>query len=202
MVLYSLRTLACVPGLHAIVLVVASDQLARAKDLLAQSGPWSVPIELCAGGAARQDSVAAGLMRVDAAAEFVIVHDAARPFVSLACIQACLEAAAASGAAIAAMPARDTIKLVGANGAVEQTLDRTAIWLAQTPQVFRTTLLRQAYELTSRDADVATDDAALVERLGATVRVVPGEWANQKITTPQDLEWAEWYVRSQSSAAE
>ena len=100
------------------------------------------------------------------------------------------------------MPARDTIKLVGANGAVEQTLDRDAIWLAQTPQVFRTALLRQAYELTSRDADVATDDAALVERLGATVRVVPGEWANQKITTPQDLEWAEWYVRSQSSAAE
>jgi 2-C-methyl-D-erythritol 4-phosphate cytidylyltransferase len=196
MVVYALRTLAAVPEVRSIVLVVAADQSERAADVLHKHGPLPVPIHLAHGGAERQDSVAAGLMRADPSADLVIVHDAARPFVSLGCVMACIEAAARGGAAIAALPARDTVKLVSTEGIVTDTLDRRTIWLAQTPQVFRASLLRQAYERARRDVYVGTDDAALVERIGGVIRVVPGEWANQKITTQADLDWAEWYLRN------
>jgi len=156
-------------------------------------------MEVVQGGAERQDSVAAGLARVDAAADLVIVHDAARPFVSLACLTACVEAAAAGGAAIVAVPAHDTVKRVDASGVIVDTPDRRTIWLAQTPQVFRFALLRRAYEQAQHDGFVGTDDASLVERLGAPVRVVPGEPRNRKITTPDDLLWAESHLRAQAA---
>jgi 2-C-methyl-D-erythritol 4-phosphate cytidylyltransferase len=196
MVLYALRTLVELPDLLSVVLVVGSGQEERAADMLQHYGPWPVPVRLARGGAERQDSVAAGLALVDIGAELVAVHDAARPFVSLSAVQACLDAAARTGAAILAIPARDTVKLVGADHSITRTIDRHTIWLAQTPQVFRSHLLRQAYEQARRDGHLATDDAALVERLGVSVCVVSGEPANQKITTPDDLRWAEWILQS------
>jgi len=195
MAVYSLRTLSTVPGVRSIVLVIGTGCEGPAARMLSSCGPWPVPVHLTEGGAERQDSVAAGLARVDAAAELIIVHDAARPFVSIACVRICVEAAATSGAAIVAMPARDTVKIASPDGAVIHTLDRRTVWLAQTPQVFRAALLRRAHEEAQRERYVATDDAALVERLGVTVHVVPGEAANQKITTPADLRWAEWHLR-------
>lgn len=197
MAVHSLRTLSGLPGLASIVLVITAAHHEKATEMLSQYGPWSVSIHLTAGGTERQDSVAAGLATVDAGADLVIVHDAARPFVSFACLTACVDAATASGAAIAAVPVRDTVKIVDANATIAQTLDRQSIWLAQTPQVFRASLLRQAYERARRDGYLATDDAMLVERMGATVRIVPSESTNQKITTPDDLRWAEWYLQSE-----
>ena len=197
MAVYSLRTLSSVSDVAAITLVVAADHIETATSIVHQHGPWPRPIRLTPGGAERQDSVAAGLSLVDPAAEVVIVHDAARPFASASCVQACIDAALSTGAAIVAVPARDTIKVVDPQAVVRQTLDRRNIWLAQTPQVFRAVLLRQAYERAQRDGYIGTDDAALVERVGGTVRVVPGDWANRKITTPDDLHWAEWYLRTQ-----
>ncbi len=194
MLTYALRTLAELPQILSMVLVVGADQLDRAESVLAGFGPWPVPIHVAMGGAERQDSVASGLARTDPAADLILVHDAARPFVSLRSVVGCVEAAAMTGAAIVAVPAHDTIKSVDADGLVGETLDRRTIWLAQTPQTFRADLLRQAYAQAERDGYTATDDAMLVERLGARVRVVPGEAANRKITTPEDLQWAEWYV--------
>ncbi len=194
MLTYALRTLGRLPQMLSMVLVVGADHLARAESVLARSGPWPVPIRLAVGGAERQDSVASGLSYTDAAADLIVIHDAARPFVSLQGVTACVEAAEETGAAIVAIPAHDTIKFVGADHLVAGTLDRRTIWLAQTPQAFRADLLRQAYAQAERDGYTATDDATLVERLGARVRVVAGEVTNRKITTPEDLRWAEWYA--------
>ncbi len=196
MAIYCLRTLATVSGLCSIILVVGPDQEAAAADVLQRYGPWPVPIRPTRGGAERQDSVAAGLALIDGVAELVLVHDAARPFVSRSCVEACIEAAAGTGAAIVAVPSPDTVKRVNDSEAIVETLDRHTIWLAQTPQVFRTALLRQAHERARQDGVSATDDAMLVERLGTTVHVVPGEPTNRKLTTPDDLRWAEWYVQS------
>ena len=196
MVIYSLRTLGAVDGLTSMVLVVAADYYDEATALRARYGPWPVPISVARGGTERQDSVAAGLALLDAGTDLVIVHDAARPFVSPACISSCVRAAHEAGAAIVALPARDTVKVVADDGTIVRTLDRQTIWLAQTPQVFQVAVLQEAYARARRDGYLATDDAALVERLGRTVRVVSGEPANRKITTPDDLRWAESYVRT------
>jgi 2-C-methyl-D-erythritol 4-phosphate cytidylyltransferase len=197
MAIYSIRTLVKLRDLISIVLVIGADQQKRAASIVTDFGPWLVPVHLARGGAERQDSVAAGLAMVDPAADLVLVHDAARPFVSLHCIQACVETAAHNGAAIIAVPAHDTIKVVDARNDIVETLDRRTIWLAQTPQVFRADLLRRAYAQACADGYTATDDALLVERLGVTVRVVPGESVNRKITTPDDLAWAESYLHGQ-----
>jgi 2-C-methyl-D-erythritol 4-phosphate cytidylyltransferase len=197
MAIYSIRTLVKLSDLLSIVLVVGSDQQERAASIVTDYGPWPVPIHLASGGAERQDSVAAGLALVESGADLVVVHDAARPFVPLRCFQACIETAASNGAAIAAVPALDTIKVVDTRHQIVETLDRRTVWLAQTPQVFRADLLRRAYTQARADGYTATDDATLVERLGATVHVVPGESVNRKITTPDDLAWAESHLRAQ-----
>lgn len=198
MVVHSLRTLGCLPNLTSIVLVVGSDQESRVTEILHRYGPWPVVVRPVPGGVERQDSVAAGLRAIDVGAPLVLIHDAARPFVSLACVQACVDAAATQDAAIAAVAAHDTVKLADPNSVIVQTLDRSRIWLAQTPQVFRTALLREAFERASRDGFTGTDDAALVEHLGHRVHIVPGESTNRKITTPDDLRWAEWFLQARS----
>lgn len=200
MAIYSLRTLARVPDLTSIILVVAPDQQSRANEMVNRYRPWAIPIHLVSGGAERQDSVAAGLSLVEETVDLVLVHDAARPFVPLSCITACIGAAAADGAAIVAMPARDTVKVVE-SGRIVRTLERGAIWLAQTPQGFRTPLLRDAYEQARQAGHTATDDATLVEWFGAPVHVVEGHPVNRKITTPDDLQWAEWHVRAEHATA-
>ena len=196
MLAYSLHTLSTVPEVTALVLVVAADECRQAETIVKARAPWRLPIRIAVGGAERQDSVAAGLAAVDADADLVLVHDAARPFVRPDCVAACLAAAASTGAAIAAVPATDTVKLTDADGWIVDTPDRSRVWLAQTPQVFRTGLLREAYRRAAEAGRVATDDAALVEELGHRVRVVPGHPQNRKITTPEDLRWADWYARS------
>jgi len=198
---HALQTLNRLPSLTSIVLVVSADQEAAASVIIQRYGPWTSPVRLARGGAERQDSVAAGLAAVDIDAALVLVHDAARPFVSLGCIETCVATAATYGAAIAAVAAHDTVKLVDPDSVIIETLDRRRIWLAQTPQVFRTTLLREAYERARNDGFVATDDAALVEHLGHAVRIVPGEPTNRKITTPDDLRWAECHLQSHSGLA-
>jgi 2-C-methyl-D-erythritol 4-phosphate cytidylyltransferase len=143
-------------------------------------------VRLVEGGAMRSDSVRAALAAVDQRAELVCVHDAVRPCVSQDCLDRVLAEAARSGAAILAWPIHGTVKRVDAEGMIEQTVDRTGLWEAQTPQVFRLDVLRKAYA----SSTAATDDADLVQRAGFDVRVVPGDARNVKITTPADLEFA------------
>jgi 2-C-methyl-D-erythritol 4-phosphate cytidylyltransferase/2-C-methyl-D-erythritol 2,4-cyclodiphosphate synthase len=146
----------------------------------------SKPLRIVAGGARRQDSVAAAFACVSDEADVVVVHDAARPFASADLIARTIAAAAESGAALAALEARDTVKLVR-DRAVERTVDRRTVFLAQTPQAFRRDVLRDAL---ASDVD-ATDEATLAERAGHQVRIVDGEASNIKITTPDDLAMAE-----------
>jgi len=142
-----------------------------------------------AGGLIRQESVWNALQAAPGDVELVLVHDAVRPFIDRRLIDAVLAAAAADGAAICAVPIAETVKRVR-RGVVETTLDRSELWTVQTPQVFRTALLREAHDKARRDGAEGTDDAMLVERLGHAVHVVPGLAGNVKITTPEDLRRA------------
>jgi 2-C-methyl-D-erythritol 4-phosphate cytidylyltransferase len=146
-------------------------------------------IEVVEGGAERADSVAKALERVRDDVEFVAVHDAARPCIVDEWIDAVFAAADRSGAAIFALPVAGTLKRVGANRLVEETVARQGLWEAQTPQVFRRELILKAYA--QRAGFAATDDAQLVERMGHPVTVVPGSPINLKITTRDDLRLAE-----------
>lgn len=145
------------------------------------------------GGARRQDSVRIGLDAVakhDPSWNLVAIHDAARPFVSAELIRATVLQSSITGAAVSAAPVRDTIKRVK-DGRIVETLDRSALWLAQTPQCFRLDLIRSAHEAAESNGWDVTDDCALLERLGHAVAVVRGDAWNFKITEPEDLSAAE-----------
>jgi 2-C-methyl-D-erythritol 4-phosphate cytidylyltransferase len=141
------------------------------------------------GGERRQDSVERGVRRLPAGFDPVLVHDAARPLVAPALVEATATAARRHGGAIAASPVVDTIKEVR-GGRVVRTVDRSRLWRAETPQAFRRAWLEVGLARAARDGFHGTDDAALVERLGRPVRVVPSEGWNLKVTTPADLEAA------------
>lgn len=151
-------------------------------------------IEVVHGGAERPDSVEKGLARVKAEAEFVCVHDAARPCLADEWIDKVFAEAAKTGAAIMALPVSDTLKRVGPDRKIRETVDRRELWEAQTPQVFRRELLLEAYA--KRGDFQATDDAQLVERLGKTVTVVQGSPINIKIATKEDLRLAEQALKA------
>ena len=157
------------------------------------------PLRIVEGGARRQDSVANGFDAVDVSAEVVLIHDAARPFVSAGLIDRTIDAAAAHGAAIAAVQSRDTVKRV-AGGRIVETIARETIYLAQTPQGFRRDVLAAAIAAGRSGAD-GTDEAALAERAGYTVHVVDGDAGNVKITTADDVEAARQRMGGGGSAA-
>jgi 2-C-methyl-D-erythritol 4-phosphate cytidylyltransferase/2-C-methyl-D-erythritol 2,4-cyclodiphosphate synthase len=178
-------------AIHEIVVAVPSEIAADPPAYLAAFGPRVTVVE---GGERRQDSVARAFERVSGRADIVVIHDAARPLVSDDVIRRTIEAALQHGAAIAALPARDTVKRATAQGIIVGTLPRHEIFLAQTPQAFRTDVLRAALALSSRDTD-ATDEAMLAEQAGHPVHVVEGDPRNLKITTPDDLGMAEGLLR-------
>lgn len=146
-----------------------------------------------AGGPQRQDSVGRGLEALGDA-EVVLVHDGARPLLEEGLVERVAQAAAEYGAAVCAVPVRDTLKRVRGE-VIERTVDRAGIWAAQTPQGFRTHLLRAAHARARQEGFYGTDDAVLVERLGYPIRVIPGSSRNLKITTPEDLLVAEALLR-------
>lgn len=183
-------------AIHDIVVALPPEIMASPPDYLSSSAKR---IDLVAGGERRQDSVANAFARVAARADVVVVHDAARPLVSGDLIRRTVEAAARDGAAIAALPARDTVKRSDAQQLVAATLSRDEIYLAQTPQAFRTNVLRDALALGSALVD-ATDEAMLAESAGHRVRLVDGDPRNLKITTPDDLTMAEALIRSTASS--
>jgi 2-C-methyl-D-erythritol 4-phosphate cytidylyltransferase/2-C-methyl-D-erythritol 2,4-cyclodiphosphate synthase len=182
------RSLALCPAVDELVAVVPAGEEGRGAAELADLGK---PARAVAGGAVRADSVRNGLAATTGAA-VVLVHDAARPFASAGLAGRVAEAAARDGAALAALPVTDTVKRAAAEGVARavETLDRRTLWLAQTPQGFRRELLLRAYDAAGAAAAQATDEGALVERLGAPVTLVPGEPGNFKITGPGDVERA------------
>ncbi|MBI4286353.1 MAG: 2-C-methyl-D-erythritol 4-phosphate cytidylyltransferase [Chloroflexi bacterium] len=168
-----------------IVLAVSKESQARVQEMVTAKG--SKRVLVCPGGRRRQDSVAAGLRLLDDC-DWVVIHDGARPFVTADLIERGLAAAQETGAAVAAVPVTDTIKMAGRNLIVKGTPPRRSLWAAQTPQVFRFDIIAAAYREVRGEV---TDDASLVERLGHKVKLYMGSYDNMKITTPDDLVLAE-----------
>lgn len=173
-----------------IVVVLNENNLDEGRKLVAERG-WSKIVAVCSGGERRQDSVRQGLKELKRCA-WVVIHDGARPFLTPDLIRDGLEAARLTGAATAAVPLKDTIKLGDHNEMVIETLDRRRLWAVQTPQVFRSDIITRAHAQITAEV---TDDATLVERLGCGVKLFLGSYYNMKITTPEDLALAEIMVK-------
>ena len=191
---HALRSLLAESRVSAAVVACPVGEVERSRSILDAHGPWRCPVDVVEGGAERQDSVRAALMHAGAA-DLIAIHDAARPFVGRDVVDAVLRSAERHGAAIVAVPSTDTVKRVDEGERIVDTLPRERIWLAQTPQAFRADLIRAAHAEAYAAGITATDDAALVERLGAPVHVVRGNPENRKITTPEDLRWAESFLQ-------
>lgn len=179
------------PLINTIVLVTNNERLADTHALCEQE-QWEKVAAIVAGGAHRQDSVCNGLdalADINPTCRWVMIHDAARPFVTPAILEDGLRAAQQHQASIPIAPVKDTIKQVQ-DGKVSATLDRSQLWIVQTPQVFAFSLIHQAHHLPIAQ-EQATDDATLLERLGYTVSVFNGSHTNIKITTPEDVFFAE-----------
>jgi 2-C-methyl-D-erythritol 4-phosphate cytidylyltransferase len=196
----TLRAFATHPRVDDLVVVLRKDEITGFQSSLEKEGKslLAKKVLLVEGGEHRQDSVANGLNSLRAAPDdIVLVHDAVRPFVTAEIIDEVISAAQKSGAAIAGLPAVDTIKQVErtAEGAIiTATIPRERLVQAQTPQGFRYSVIKNAFDDATADGFVGTDEASLVERAGHAVVVVMGSARNIKITTPADMELAEFYL--------
>jgi 2-C-methyl-D-erythritol 4-phosphate cytidylyltransferase len=176
--------------IQQIVLVLNDKDLARGRKLKEERG-WS-KVTLCLGGARRQDSVREGLRRIEGC-DWVMIHDGARPFLTLNLIKDGLKIVEEVGAAVAAVPVKDTVKLAGYERLIEETLQRDKLWAAQTPQIFSFDMITKAYENLATEI---TDDSTAVERLGYKVKLYMGDHKNMKVTTPEDLALARIIAKS------
>jgi 2-C-methyl-D-erythritol 4-phosphate cytidylyltransferase len=182
----------------SLILVIPPGHEARCRAEIQK--PFGVHVDaVVPGGADRQASVYAGLLQIPPATEIVLVHDGARPFVTPEIVRAAVAAAAEVGAAVAAIPVTDTIKVAAADGRVLETPARGRLWAAQTPQAFRAPLFLEAHARALTEGFRGTDDSVLVERLGRPVCLVPGSPENFKVTTWEDLPVAEEILRARAA---
>ncbi len=170
-----------------VILVVPEDDCDHCRKTILPSFGIDKVTQVVAGGARRQDSVCNGIKAVAPGVDVIVVHDAARPFVTTEMVNQAVEMAQFHGASVVAVPMRDTVKRVREGGLVDSTLDRSELWLAQTPQAFQTALLVEAHRQGEQEDIEATDDAVLIEQMGYEVVVVNGSYNNIKITRPEDL---------------
>lgn len=194
MLVRTLLKFSAVEEVGELIVVVGEDEISIVSKLL-KHVPGLKPYKIVAGGSERQYSVANGLKEVSADADIVLVHDAARPLVTKSVIEAVILRARKCGGAIAAVPEKNTIKVVGYDGLVQSTPPRSTLWAVQTPQGFRKEILVEANAKAEADGFLGTDDASLVERLGKPVSVVRSDYSNIKVTTPEDMVLAEAFLK-------
>jgi 2-C-methyl-D-erythritol 4-phosphate cytidylyltransferase/2-C-methyl-D-erythritol 2,4-cyclodiphosphate synthase len=194
---HTVRAFAANSHIRTIVVVVPPERLDESRDLLERYGVSHPDLIFASGGRRRQDSVRAGMAMLNSSDGIIMVHDGARPLVSQEIIDRCFEAAARDGAAIVAVPVKDTLKLADSSARVSTTIDRTSLWQAQTPQAVKMALLETAYR-NNGDADV-TDESSLLEKAGIPVTLVEGAETNIKITRPEDLILAEKILARRSA---
>jgi len=175
--------------IQQIVLVLNDKDLARGQKLKLKRG-WS-KVTLCPGGARRQDSVKQGLRQIKDC-DWVMIHDGARPFLTVTLIEDGLKMADEFGAAVAAVPVKDTIKVADSKKWIKRTLQRNRLWAVQTPQIFKFDMITKAYENLAVEV---TDDATAVERLRYAIKLYMGDYRNIKVTTPEDLALARIIAR-------
>jgi 2-C-methyl-D-erythritol 4-phosphate cytidylyltransferase/2-C-methyl-D-erythritol 2,4-cyclodiphosphate synthase len=183
-----------------IILVAPEDHLAETRTLLREYQLES-RCDLVGGGTTRQESVGKGLEQVDAQITYVVVHDGVRPLIDIQIIKNCLQAAYQSGAAIAAIPVKDTLKLASDSLSITKTVPRTQLWRAQTPQASAVSLLRSAYKKAAELDFSGTDEASLLELINCQVTLIEGSESNIKITLPEDILLAEALLSSQKNTA-
>jgi 2-C-methyl-D-erythritol 4-phosphate cytidylyltransferase len=192
----TLITLEESPFIDELILVCAQDELEYCWEEIIIPYELKKIKKIVSGGAERQDSVANGLEAIGEA-EIVLIHDGARPFLTQELISRVIEGAKLYGAAGVAVPVKDTIKVVDEKGFICSTPNRRLLWSMQTPQAFKTQIIREAYACSYRDSFYGTDDCMLVERLGYRVKIIEGAYENIKVTTPDDLAVGERILESQ-----
>lgn len=190
LVLWSVRALLTHAKIELVVVVLPPEEAHAPPEWLRMDR-----VTACPGGATRRESAGLGVAAVPLWADVILIHDAARPFVTDRTIDAVLREAEKTGGALPILPMTDTVKLLSA-GRVTGTMERSELGRAQTPQGFRAELIREAHAAAAAAEVEAADDATLLESLGSPVAATPGDPFNLKITTPADLEMAEWLVRS------
>jgi 2-C-methyl-D-erythritol 4-phosphate cytidylyltransferase len=196
LLVHSLRVLEASEAVTAIVLAVPKAEMDYCRREIVSAYKFKKVQAVVEGGEERQDSVGLGLDAVGAEADIVLVHDAVRPFLTTDMVARVIAAADRHGAAIVAIPMRDTVKRVGADGLIDETVDRKPLWSAQTPQAARRALLQEAHRKARQDGFRGTDEAQLIERLGHRVAIVEGSTDNIKVTRPEDLAMGESILAS------
>ena len=202
LIIQSLLALQAAAVVDQIILAVPSADIDYCQREIVAKHRFTKVTKVVAGGAERQDSVRHALAEVPSGTEIVLVHDAVRPFLTQGMIDGVVAAARKHGAAIVALPMRDTVKQVGPDGMIERTVDRAPLWLAQTPQAFRRDWIEEAHRKAQAEGVRATDDAFLVEWLGHAVAVVEGSGENIKVTRPEDLVIGEAILASRMKECE
>ena len=184
---YSLEVFAAHPQVVEIVVVCDPDY----RSLFAESFPQ---VSFASPGFRRQDSMENGFRQLQSSAEIICVHDAARPFIDATMLTNVIQQAHQHGAATVGMPVKYTVKQADHEGFVGHTPDRSLVWEIQTPQALQKGLLKKGLEKVQREKLQVTDDVSLVELMGLPVKLVPGSYSNLKITTPDDLAFAEFFL--------
>lgn len=186
---HSVQLFKQIPGIKEIVIVTNREDIARTEEMFLDLAG----ITVVAGGDERQESVLLGLKALQDV-QYVLIHDAARPFSTQQLIERVMSKAMETGAAIPAVPVKDTIKIVDRDREVVQTPPRQSLWAVQTPQAFRLSVILEAHQRARKDGFIGTDDSMLMEWLGQKVAVVDGEYTNIKLTTPEDLKLGESFM--------
>jgi 2-C-methyl-D-erythritol 4-phosphate cytidylyltransferase len=199
LVLHSLRVLQASSVIEEVILAVPQNEMDYCLKEIVAKHRFTKVTKVVPGGHERQDSVRHALEAVHDDVDVVLVHDAVRPFLTEQMVEGVVKAARAKGAAIIALPMKDTVKQVGADHVIERTVDRQALWLAQTPQAFRRDWLLAAHRKAHAEGIRATDDAYLIEWAGHPVCVVEGSGENIKVTRPEDMVIGEAILASQRS---
>jgi 2-C-methyl-D-erythritol 4-phosphate cytidylyltransferase len=186
------------PLVNTVVLVVGQEDLGFCLREIVEKYGYRKVSRVVPGGESRQESVRHGMDAVPEDVEIVVIHDGVRPFVTQKMIEESIRSAMRFKAVVLGTPVKETIKTVNPEGKVLKTLDRGSLWQIQTPQVFHAKLIRDALNKATEDGFMGTDDASLVERLGVEVHVLPGDYTNIKITTPEDLLLASLLLQAKS----
>lgn len=192
--IHTLEVFAALDEIREIILVTGAADVERCLEWVKEYQLES-RVRVIPGGKERQHSVHEGLKVLGT--DGVLVHDGVRPFVTREQIRECIAVAASGEGAVLAVPVKDTIKQVNAEGVVTATPDRSSLWSIQTPQAFRLSSLLEAYKSAEQDGFLGTDDAMLAERQGMSVKVVEGSYTNIKLTTPEDLQYAAFWLEGE-----
>lgn len=181
-----------------IIVVTGKEEITYMKEDICEKYKFNKVVKVVAGGKERQDSVSNGIDEIDHSCDYIIIHDGARPFIKAKTIRECLAKTKEIGASIVGVPVKDTIKVCNPEtGVIENTPNRSALWAVQTPQIFKTEIIKEAHRYAKKNNIYGTDDSSLVEAMGKSVYMVIGEYTNIKLTTPEDLLLGEKVLEEQ-----